>query len=258
MREDYDSILLTATQLAHEAGRVQLSYFRKAHLAMATKSNSFDIVTAADKASEQVVKQGIARAFPTHAILSEESGLDQQNRDSDWEWVIDPVDGTTNFNAGLPFFNVSIGVRHCRRTVVGVVFAPALGELFTAVVGQGAQLNGRPIHCSACQELATAVVSTGFPYDKAETADNNLDAVSRVMPRVRGLRRLGSAALDMSYVAAGFLDGYWELNLHEWDVCAASLIAAEAGAVVERYRPDRGISIMAAAPVLAPKLQALL
>lgn len=255
---NYDDILLTAMQLALEAGKVQMGYFRSAHLSMTTKSNNYDIVTAADKASEQLVKQGIGQAYPTHAILSEESGLDEANRDSEWQWVIDPVDGTTNFNAGLPFFNVSIGVRHRGKTVVGVVYAAALGELFTAVVGQGAQLNGKPIKCSSCSELGAAVVSTGFPYDKAETDDNNLAAVSRVMPRVRGLRRLGSAALDISYVAAGFLDGYWELNLHEWDVCAASLIAAQAGAVVSRYRPDRGISLMAAAPGIAPQLQQLI
>lgn len=256
---DLDTILLHAIDLAHEAGKVQLHYFRSANFDVATKmNNDFDVVTSADKASEAAIKHGIASRFPDHAVLSEESGLDEHGG-SDWEWVVDPLDGTTNFSAGLPFFNVSIGVRYRGETVVGVVFAPRLGELFTAVKDGGAYLNGDRIFTpSGDKPLSRAVVSTGFPYDKAENPDNNLDNVERVLTRVRGLRRLGSAALDLSYVAAGFLDGYWELNLHEWDVCAGELIAREAGAVVERFRPDRGISVAAAAPGIEPQLRELL
>lgn len=253
--QDYDQLLLDAVQLARQAGQIQLSYFRSHHLGATTKGgNDFDIVTQADKASEAAVVAGIKARYPDHSILTEESGLDREP--GPWQWVIDPVDGTTNFNAGIPFFNVSIGVQCQGETVVGVVYAAALDELFTAVRGQGARLNGQPIHCSACQRLSEAVVSTGFPYDKATVGpeDNNLANVQRVMPLVRGLRRLGSAALDISYVAAGFLDGYWELNLHEWDVCAGSLIAAEAGAVVRRFRPDRGVSLLVAAPAVAKEL----
>lgn len=253
---DYDTILLHAIDLAHEAGKVQLEYFRSTKFNVETKQNNdFDVVTSADKASEAVVKQGIATRFPDHAILSEESGLDDAGG-SDWQWVIDPLDGTTNFSAGLPFFNVSIGVRYRGETVVGVVFAPRLGELFTAVKGGGSYLNGERIFTPTTPKtLSQAVISTGFPYDKAVNPDNNLDNVSRVMPLVRGLRRLGSAALDISYVAAGFLDGFWELNLHEWDVCAATLIATEAGAVVESLRPDRGISIVAGQPSIEAELR---
>ncbi len=256
---DFDTILLHAIGLAHEAGKVQLEYFRSSKFNVETKQNNdFDVVTSADKASEAVVKQGITARFPDHSILSEESGLDESTG-SDWQWVVDPLDGTTNFSAGLPFFNVSIGVRYRGEAVVGVVFAPRLGELFTAVKDGGAYLNGERINTpSESKSLSQAVVSTGFPYDKAENPDNNLDNVERVLTRVRGLRRLGSAALDLSYVAAGFLDGYWELNLHEWDVCAGELIAREAGALVERLRPDRGISVVAAAPGIEPQLRELL
>lgn len=255
---EFDQILLDAIKLAHEAGKIHLACFRSSNLDVATKEgNDFDVVTKADKASEAAVVQGIRQLYPTHAILTEESGNEGGGVDSPWQWVIDPVDGTTNYSAGLPFFNISIGVRYRGETVVGVVYAAQLNELFTAVKGEGAFLNGEPIACSACSQLSHAVVSTGFPYDKATTADNNLDNVARVMPRVRGLRRLGAAALDMCYVAAGYLDGYWELNLHDWDVCAASLIASEAGAVVKPFRPNRGISLMVASPGIETQLSEL-
>lgn len=252
---DLDHILFHAIALAKEAGKIHLSFFRSHDLRISTKGNDYDVVTAADKASEEAIKQGIRRLYPDHSILSEESGNDEVL--SMWQWVVDPVDGTTNYSAGLPYFNVSIGVRYKGETVVGVVYAARLDELFTAVRGEGAFLNGLPVSCSPCDRLSYAVVSTGFPYDKALTPDNNLDNVARVMPRVRGLRRLGSAALDICYVAAGYLDGYWELNLHDWDVCAASLIASEAGAQVFRFRPDRGISLMAVAPGIASELKTL-
>lgn len=174
--------------------------------------------------------------------------------DSEWQWVIDPLDGTTNYSNGLPFFNVSIGVKHRGETVAGVVFAPALGEMYTAVKGGGALLNGNPIKCGGKTSLQQAVLSTGFPYDKAVHPANNIVTASRIIPMVRGLRRLGSAALDISYVAAGFLDGYWELNLNEWDVCAALLIASEAGAQWTDFRPDRNRSVVVASPGLFGQL----
>lgn len=255
----YDSFLLDAVALAHEAGKIQLQYFRKGNISITAKQNDFDIVTTADKVSEAAIKTGILARYPDHSILSEESGLTQaETATSGFEWVIDPLDGTTNFSAGLPNFNVSIGLRHNGETVVGVVFAPYLNELFHAVRGEGAFLNGEPIATGLKTALSQAVVATGFPYDKATTADNNLDNVARVMPVVRGLRRIGSAALDISYVAAGFLDGYWEINLHEWDVCAAELIAAEAGATVRRFRTDRNVSLLAASPGIEPQLSALI
>lgn len=252
-----DTLLMHAIDFAREAGKVQLKYFRSANLGIEAKQNDFDVVTTADKASEFVVKQAIKERYPSHAILSEESGLEGDA--SGWEWVVDPLDGTTNFSSGLPFFNVSIGVRHRGEAVVGVVYAPRLGELFTAVKGEGAFLNGEPIATpQGPLPLSHAVVTTGFPYDKAENHDNNLDNVERVMPLVRGLRRFGSAALELCYVAAGFLDAHLELNLHEWDVCAGTLIAREAGAEVVRYRPDRGVSVIVSRPALMPQLRPLI
>ena len=250
---NYKAVLFDAVNMARQAGEIQLKLFRTKELIIATKQNDFDVVTTADKASERFIVDCINELYPDHSILTEESGLSLHGN-HEWEWVIDPLDGTTNYSAGLPWFNVSIGIKHNGEAVAGVVYAPRLGELFTAVKGEGATLNGMPISASETPTLTKAVVSTGFPYDKAVNPDNNLDNFKRIMPVVRGLRRLGSAALDICYVAAGFLDAYWELNLNEWDVCAAMLIAHEAGAYAERFRPDRNWSILAANRALAPAL----
>lgn len=255
-RNDYDDLLLSAIAIAREAGKIQLEYFRGNSLDIHTKLNESDIVTAADKASEHSVISAIHALYPTHSILSEESG--SEPHDDEYRWIIDPVDGTTNFSSGLPAFAVSIAVEHCGRPVVAVVYAPYLDELFTAVAGEGAMLNGRPISTKHNALIERAVISTGFPVDKSINPDNNLDNFSRVMPLVRGIRRLGSAALDMCYVAAGFLDAYWECNLHRWDVAAATLIVTEAGGVIDRYRDDRNESVIASSRELYPILRPLI
>lgn len=251
-----NKILNRALEMARQAGEVQRQMYRSPQLDIVTKQNAFDVVTAADNASERIIVEAINREFPGHSILSEESGL--HDGVAEWQWVIDPLDGTTNYSNGLPLFNVSIGVKHRGETVVGVVYAPVLGEMFHAAKGQGAFLNGKRIECSHKTLLEEAVVSTGFPYDKAINPNNNIDRASRVIPVVRGLRRLGSAALDISYVAAGFLDGYWEMTLHEWDVCAALLIASEAGVQWSDFTEGRGRSIIATAPGIYDQLLSLI
>lgn len=251
-----DDLLIDAIEYAHKAGNIQLGYFRSKHLHIDTKLNQSDIVTDADKASEDIVIESIHEKYPSHSILSEECGA--KKRDSDYEWVIDPLDGTTNFTSGLPQFSVSIGIKYKGETIVGVVFAPYLHELFHAVKGEGAFLNGVPISVSDKTDLAQSVVCTGFPVDKGTNSDNNLDNVERVLPLVRGLRRLGSAAIDISYVAAGILDAFWELNLHEWDVCAGLLIAREAGATAWHFRDDRNVSILVGTPAIERAVAPLL
>ena len=175
-----------------------------------------------------------------------------------FRWVIDPLDGTTNFSQGLPIFSVSIGVEYEDAR---------WWEWSTTHISTRCSTPWRaPEHFSTAtpyiapkkSSLDHAVVSTGFPVDKGETPDNNLDNVSRIMPRVRGLRRLGSAAMDMCYVAAGFLDGYWELNLHRWDVSAAMLIVNEAGGSCTEFRTDRNISLVAASPAIHDMLLPLI
>ena len=160
-------------------------------------------------------------------------------------WIIDPLDGTTNFNQGLPVFSVSIALQHNGVTVVGVVYAPYLGEMFTALKGNGAYLNGKPIHVRRNSDIGSMVVATGMPYDRDRHPDNNLDNISRVCLRVRGTRRMGSAAIDLAYTAAGYYDAYWELNLNIWDVAAGILLVQEAGGVVGSLRENRNQSVIA-------------
>lgn len=255
---DIDNTLMHAVAWAKQAGKIQLDLFRKPDdLNISAKLNDSDVVTNADRASEALILNNIHSLFGnTHSILSEESG--EESNGSDFCWVIDPLDGTTNYSSGLPIFCVSIGLQYKKETVMGVVYAPYLDELYTAIKGEGAWLNGMPIKVSANKELSKAVVSTGFPVDKDVNPDNNIDNVARVLPLVRGMRRLGAAAWDICAVAAGYLDAYWEMNLHKWDVCAATLIAQEAGAVVKDFRADRNVSIMVAAPGVADKIFPLL
>lgn len=241
---DYTVYLDKAVELARSAGEKQLSFFRNPELAFQTKLNSFDVVTEADKASERLIIEGIHSAFPGHSVLAEESGRDGTD-DAEWLWIIDPLDGTTNFNQGLPVFSVSIALQHNGVTVVGVVYAPYLGEMFTALKGNGAYLNGKPIHVRRNSDIGSMVVATGMPYDRDRHPDNNLDNISRVCLRVRGTRRMGSAAIDLAYTAAGYYDAYWELNLNIWDVAAGILLVQEAGGVVGSLRENRNQSVIA-------------
>lgn len=246
--KELEKYLAAAMEMAGGAGEIQLRYFRNSNLESDTKQNAFDVVTVADKESERFIKSYIREHFPEHGIISEESGCDHSDRD--WCWIVDPLDGTTNFNNGLPVFSVSIALEYKGEALVGAVNAPYLREMFHAVKGAGAFLNGSPIHCSHKTQLDTAVVATGMPYDRAVNPDNNLAEIERVVCKVRGTRRLGSAAIDLCYTAAGFYDAYWELNLNRWDVAAGMLIAEEAGAVVESIRENRNYSILASAPSL--------
>ncbi len=255
----FEEYLDFAVGMAREAGRIQLSYFRGDDLAMKTKSNVSDVVTRADRESEELIVRSILERYPTHAILGEEGGA-RGDAASKWRWVVDPLDGTTNYSQGLPVFCVSIALQYRGETVVGVVYAPYLRELFTAVRGGGAWCrrgDGEPVrlHVSTKQRLDCSVVATGFSYDKSENPDNNSDNVARILPHVRDVRRMGAAAYDLSCVAAAMLDGFWELNLHEWDVCAASLLVIEAGGVVESLRADRGVSPVAGSAALVEQMK---
>ena len=224
-----EQMLAFVRNCAKEAGKIQLSYFRGNHLHIETKFNMHDVVTVADKESERYIIGEIKRTYPEHAILGEESGM--HAGDSEYCWVIDPLDGTTNYSQGLPIFTVSIGLQ-CK----------------------GAMLNGRSIHVSGKNDTQESVVSTGFPIDKDRNPDNNLDNLARILPMVRGVRRQGSAAFDLCCVAAGILDGYWEFNLHLWDVCAGILIVTEAGGTVRSFREDRNVSIVAGTPAIVEQL----
>lgn len=192
-----------------------------------------DIVTEVDKKSEELIMAEIKKAFPGHGILTEESP--ELKQDSPYKWVIDPLDGTTNYSHGFPFFCVSIAFEKDGEVVFGVVYDPMMDELFTAEKGQGAFKNGEKIKVSVISELGRGLLATGFPYDLRSSKANNLDHFSAFAVKAQAIRRAGSAALDLCYIASGRFDGYWEMKLRPWDVAAGALIVREAGGMVTDF-----------------------
>jgi len=195
---------------------------------------TIDPVTEVDRRSEAYILEEIRARFPDHRILSEESGF-SSGRDG-CQWFVDPLDGTVNFAHGLPIFSVSIAYAEEGEVQLGVVYDPMREECFKAQRGAGAWLNDKPIRVSDTRELLKSVLVTGFPYDIQINPQNNLDHFGDFMLRCQGVRRLGSAALDLCYVAAGRMDGYWEISIDAWDVAAGGLIAGQAGAKVTNIR----------------------
>ena len=226
------SMLESAERIAREAGAV-LRDFRRDALGVERKG-SIDLVTKADRASEELIVGAIRREHPDHGILAEEGG-EVAGGGSGYLWVVDPLDGTTNFAHGLPIWSVSIAIVKEGEPVVGVVYDPSREECFTAARGRGARLNGEEIRVSETTELGDALLVTGFPYDVRTSPVNNLDHFGHFLMRARAVRRLGSAALDLAYLACGRFDGFWELKLHPWDVAAGALLVEEAGGVVTRF-----------------------
>ena len=190
--------------------------------------NPINLVTDADRAAEQCIIDRLKARFPSHRFLAEERGRSQEAQ-SPYLWIIDPLDGTTNFAHGYPAYCISIGLEYEGRCILGVIFDPSRNELFTAIERQGAHLNGKPIHVSETKALDHSLLVTGFAYDIRETPRNNLDHFCKFALKAQGLRRTGSAALDLCYVAAGRFDGFWEVRLNPWDMAAGSVIAREAG-----------------------------
>ncbi|MDZ4717433.1 MAG: inositol monophosphatase family protein [Roseiflexaceae bacterium] len=197
----------------------------------------FEVVTAIDRASEALIVRAIADQFPDHAVLAEEGGGIE--RASEYLWIVDPLDGTNNYAHGFPFFSVSIGLLHHQELFLGVVYDPLHDELFTAQVGMGAWCNGNRLSVSAIPMLAGSLVSTGFPYNYATTNDNNYVQFNLMQARTQGVRRCGSAALDLAYVAAGRLEAHWELRLSPWDSAAAALMVVEAGGQLSDWHGKR-------------------
>jgi myo-inositol-1(or 4)-monophosphatase len=221
------AVLALAVRLAREAGAIQRARY-ETELEVASKSAPIDLVTEVDRACEAHVVEALRRERPGDDVLAEEGGA-HEDWGRPWRWIIDPLDGTVNYAHGYPCFCVSIGVEHQGVRTVGVVYDPLRDECFAAVRGRGARKNGRPIRVSACAELGQALVATGFAYDVRRSEEDNLDHFAALVKRARAVRRDGSAALDLCYVAAGRLDGYWELKLHPWDVAAGLLVVEEAG-----------------------------
>ena len=228
------------TAIAREAGALLLHYFHQG-LKIEYKGDA-DLVTAADRASEVLIRERIRQQFPSHDVLGEEQGLN--NLGSDHRWYVDPLDGTTNFAHGYPVFCVSLALERQAvearlagqrgQRIAGVVYDPTRDELFTAEQGKGAHLNGQPIHVSRAAQLKECLVATGFPSHKRHK-NPNIHFYHQITLRTHGVRRAGSAALDLCNVASGRFDGFWEFNLNPWDTAAGVLIVEEAGGKVSRF-----------------------
>jgi myo-inositol-1(or 4)-monophosphatase len=218
--------LHVAQDAAYQAGALLKDNWLKAKT-IEIKTDIVDLVTNVDKASDALITQLLRTHFPTHQIIAEESAISGQP--SDYRWYIDPIDGTTNFAHSFPHFAVSIALAHKTQMIVGVVYDPLRDELFRAARGDGATLNGHPIHVSLTPQLDQSLVLTGFPYDRRQRSEYYLRFYQAFMLRTQGVRRCGSAALDLCYVASGRSDAFWEWRLHPWDTAAGSLIVEEAG-----------------------------
>ncbi|WYL96047.1 MAG: inositol monophosphatase family protein [Gloeotrichia echinulata IR180] len=228
------TFLEIATEAALAAGTVLQGYLGKLEDAITEKGRPGDLVTAADKASEAVVLEILRRHFPDHSILAEESGK-LGNQDNEFLWAIDPLDGTTNFAHQYPCFAVSIGLLINGVPQVGVIYDPFRDELFRGAAGLGATRNRRPIKVSETSELGKSLLTTGFAYDRRETSDNNYAEFAHLTHLTQGVRRGGSAALDLAYVACGRVDGYWERGIAPWDIVAGVILLQEAGGKVTAY-----------------------
>lgn len=249
---DLAEVLDNIKQLATDVGRLQMENLGRADLLVGTKTTGIDLVTEIDKQSEAMIIRFLQEYYPDHAILSEESGRSEGK--SDYLWVVDPLDGTTNYAQGLPVFAVSIALQYKGETILGLVNVPGVDQLFTAIRGQGAFLNGRPITVSKKSELIECVLATGFPYDVGSHPVNNLNYFGHLLVRTRAIRRLGAAAYDLACVACGKFDGYWEMGLQPWDAAAGVLLIQEAGGKVVSFRNDRKISIVTGNAMVCDKI----
>lgn len=222
-------------QTARDAGSILIDRLGRARI---TNKGDIDLVTEADLASEQLIIDRIKSHYPRHAILAEEAGdVETISGGTDWKWIIDPLDGTTNYSHAYPFFCVSIAVEHDGEIEIGVIYDPIRDEMFAAEKGQGATLNERPMRVSTVDNLNRAIVCTGFPYNVRERPDFARDFINFTM-NAQAVRRDGSASLDLAYVACGRFDGFWEDGLNAWDVAAGVLLITEAGGRVTNFQGD--------------------
>jgi myo-inositol-1(or 4)-monophosphatase len=225
------NFLDTAVAIAHEAGQILM-----AHQGVSFElKGAYDLVTAADRASEQLIIKRLREAFPTHGIVAEEGG--RAELDAPLRWYVDPLDGTTNFAHGYPMWNVTLGLAKNNEMICGVVFDPLNRELFTAERGAGARLNGAPIHVSSAAKIDDSLFSTGFPSRKRHY-NVNIHFYYQLAMLSHGIRRGGSAAIDLAYTACGRLEGFWEFGLNPWDMAAGSLLVEEAGGVVSGMKGE--------------------
>ncbi|HET7588192.1 MAG TPA: inositol monophosphatase family protein [Gammaproteobacteria bacterium] len=240
-------LLNIAVHAARRAGDLIVRHLDRLDSLNVEAKGRNDFVSEVDRLAEQDIIETIRRNHPDHAILAEESG--RQDTDSDYVWIIDPLDGTTNFLHGFPVFSVSIALKLRGRLEHGVIYDPLRQELFTASRGGGAQLDGRRIRVGSRRALHGSLIGTGFPFRGVEHLDGYFRMLNTIVRETAGARRAGSAALDLAYVAAGRLDGFFELDLKEWDVAAGTLLIQEAGGLVGA--PDGGAEVTSQGDIMA-------
>ncbi|MDP2207705.1 MAG: inositol monophosphatase family protein [Bacteroidota bacterium] len=227
-------MLNIAIEAAKDAGKFLKQNLGKVREINLKSGQERNLVTEIDKKSEELIIGIIRKHFPTHDILAEESGS-EHGKKSDFRWIIDPLDGTTNFTHGLPIFCVSIGLEHKGEIVAGVIYDPNLDELFSAEKGRGAFLNGKRLRVSQTPLLKNSLMVTGFPYNVTDNPDNCIQHFVNFLMAAQAVRRMGSAAIDLAYVAASRYDGFWEVNLNAWDMAAGVLLIREAGGKVTGF-----------------------
>lgn len=252
MPTDLTAIHQHATQLAREAGAILMERFEQPHQIKA-KSSVFDVATEADQAAEDHIVAALTATYPEHAIVGEEGGSQGVAlADATYHWYVDPLDGTTNFAGNIPHFCTSIALATADgQPLVGVIYDPNTDEMFSAVRGGGATLNNKPIAVSGTAKLEQSVLALGFPYAKRPQDTDNLRQFEYFAPRTRGMRRFGSAALEMCWVAAGRFEAYWEWGLHRWDFFAGMLIVEEAGGKVTDFGGKQSDTLLDGRQVLA-------
>ncbi len=239
MPEDfrYRQFLVTALEAAEKGGAYLLNAFKgEVELKIESKENRNDYVTQVDLESEKMIMEHIRVAHPDHTFLAEESG--ESEKRAEYRWIIDPLDGTTNFIHGLPIWAVSIALQKNDDVIAGVVYAPCLGEVTCAAAGSGAFQNGKKIKVSEETDFARALLLTGFPFKAQKHIDIYMETFKELFARCSGMRRAGSAAIDLSWVASGKADGFWELSLGPWDIAAGTLLVREAGGIVTDIHGD--------------------
>lgn len=219
-----------AKEWALNVGKMQKEKLKEASFKVNTKSTMTDLVTEIDLLSEDLIRAKIKKNYPEHNIMGEES--DYHDQASKYTWVIDPLDGTNNYASGYPIYCVSIALKYESEVVMGVIYIPELDEIYSAIKDKGAYRSGKAINISQKSKLSSALVATGFPYDKKDSRINNLEPLNAIVKQIRGLRRSGSAAFDLVSVAGGRIDAFWEFKLKEWDYAAGELLVREAGGEV--------------------------
>jgi myo-inositol-1(or 4)-monophosphatase len=229
------SRLSLAIDAAREAGAFLAANLGKVRTVTDKDTRGKNLVTEIDRGSEEMILSRIRKSFPGDEVLAEEGGKGAGAAGSGYTWIVDPLDGTTNYTHGFPVFCVSIGIEHEGKVVAGVIYDPNLDELFTAGHGSGAQLNGVPMRVSSIDTLGRSLLVTGFPYNLHENPDKCIERFIGALMKAQAVRRMGSAAIDLAYVACGRYEGFWEVGLHPWDVAAGALLVAEAGGMVSGF-----------------------